>query len=71
MRDPKDIVSLRKRLDLSQSQFARRFGFTLKGLQDYEQGRSTPGGAARVLLSVIAEAPLLVQAVIDKTRGVS
>lgn len=54
---PAEVRALRARLNLSQAQFARRFGFTLDTLQQYEQGRRTPSGPAATLLRVIATEP--------------
>jgi putative transcriptional regulator len=44
-------------LGLSQAQFARRFGFTLDTVQQYEQGRQRPSGPASTLLRVIEADP--------------
>jgi putative transcriptional regulator len=57
MRDPRAI---RLALNLTQAQFADRFGLNLTTLRQWEQGRREPDGAARVLLSVIAIAPAIV-----------
>jgi len=54
---PAEVRALRVRLGLSQVQFARRFGFTLDTLRQYEQGRRTPSGPAATLLRVIAAEP--------------
>jgi putative transcriptional regulator len=51
------IRALRARLGLSQAQFARRFGFTIDTLQQYEQGRRSPSGPAATLLRVIEADP--------------
>ncbi len=51
--DTVDVSSLRRRLRLSQRQFAERFGFTLGAVRDWEQGRRKPERSARVLLKVI------------------
>lgn len=48
-----DVPGLRRRLRLSQRQFAERFGFTLGSVRDWEQGRRKPERSARVLLKVI------------------
>ena len=45
--------ALRARLNLSQSEFAQRFGFTIDTLQQYEQGRRVPSGPASTLLRAI------------------
>lgn len=52
-----DVTSIRKKFDLSQSKFSKMFGFSLRTLQQWEQGRRRPQGAARVLLKVIDYAP--------------
>lgn len=54
---PEQIRALRAHLGLSQSQFARRFGFTVDTVQQYEQGRRTPSGPASTLLRVIEADP--------------
>ena len=48
--DPKQI---RKGLGLSQRQFAERFHFDLRTLQEWEQGRALPNSAVRAYLRVI------------------
>lgn len=52
-----NVLALRKRLELSQSEFAERFGFSVGELRHWERGRRRPGRAARVLLTVIAFSP--------------
>ncbi|MGH7123157.1 MAG: helix-turn-helix domain-containing protein [Stellaceae bacterium] len=56
-----DVAAIRKRLGLSQIQFAARFGFKLDAVQNWEQGRRRPEGAARALLRVIEKEPQAVQ----------
>jgi putative transcriptional regulator len=56
-----DVAKLRAKLGLSQSEFARRYGFTPATVKDYEQGRSTPNGAIRAYLMVIAKDPNAVE----------
>jgi hypothetical protein len=46
-----------KRYDLSQSEFAALLGVSVKTLQNWEQGRRSPHGAARVLLHVAEKHP--------------
>jgi putative transcriptional regulator len=50
---PEQVRALREKLGLTQTQFARRFGFTLDTVQQYEQGRRRPSGPASTLLRVI------------------
>jgi putative transcriptional regulator len=52
-----NVRLIRRRLGLSQTQFARRFGFELDALQNWEQGRRRPEGPARALLRVIEREP--------------
>jgi putative transcriptional regulator len=54
---PDQVRALRTRLGLTQAQFARRFGFTLDTVQQYEQGRRRPSGPASTLLRVIEADP--------------
>jgi transcriptional regulator with XRE-family HTH domain len=44
---------LRERLGLSQTEFAASFGISVRTIQQWEQGRTTPDQPARVLLRVI------------------
>src|SRR5260370_37465621 len=52
-----DVAAIRKRLGLSQGEFAARFGFGLDAGQNWEQGRRRPDMAARALLRVVAPGP--------------
>lgn len=55
-----DIKQIRKRLKVSQSQFAFLLGVKVATLQNWEQGRTTPEGPAQTLLRVIAFNPNIV-----------
>jgi putative transcriptional regulator len=48
---------MRSKLDMTQEQFALRFGFDLDALQNWEQGRRTPDRAILSYLRVIARDP--------------
>lgn len=63
-----DVRQVRRKLGLSQSAFATKFGFQLATLRNWEQGRTRPDGPARVLLAVIAQHP---EAVEDSLRRAS
>jgi putative transcriptional regulator len=52
-----DVRTLRRRLGLSQAEFAHRFGFTVARVRDWEQGRSVPDGSTRAYLLVIEREP--------------
>ena len=51
------IVQVRGKLGLSQSRFAAILGISADTLQNWEQGRRTPTGPARVLLKIAARHP--------------
>src|SRR5579872_3327923 len=61
-----DVRAVRRRLGLSQSEFATRFGFQPATLRNWEQGRTRPDGPARVLLAVIARHPEAVEDALQK-----
>jgi len=46
------IVEARQRTGLSQSKFADLLGVSVRTLQDWEQGRREPSGAAQSLLKI-------------------
>jgi putative transcriptional regulator len=52
-----NIVRVRGKLGLSQSKFAAILGISADTLQNWEQGRRTPTGPARVLLRIAARHP--------------
>ncbi len=56
-----NVRALRRRLGLTQADFARRYGFALTALRDWEQGRRRPERSARVLLRVIEREPEAVE----------
>jgi putative transcriptional regulator len=61
-----DVRAVRRKLRLSQSQFAAKFGFQSATLKNWEQGRTRPDGPARVLLAVIARHPGAVEDALRK-----
>jgi putative transcriptional regulator len=56
-----DVRALRRRLGLSQTEFAAKFGFQAATVRNWEQNRTRPDGPARVLLAVIAHHPEVVE----------
>ena len=46
------VAEIREKTGLSQSRFATLLGVSVRTLQDWEQGRRAPSGAARTLLLV-------------------
>lgn len=51
------VASVREKTGLSQSRFAELLGVSVRTLQDWEQGRRAPSGAARTLLLIAAKNP--------------
>lgn len=61
-----DVRGIRKKLGLSQDDFAGEFGFTINQIRDWEQGRTRPLGALRAYLMIIKRNP---QAVLELLRN--
>ncbi|MGO9255782.1 MAG: helix-turn-helix domain-containing protein [Bryobacteraceae bacterium] len=61
-----EVNAIRARSGLSQAEFAERYGFSVRTLQEWECGRSQPPSAARAYLIVIDRYPDLVA---DAIRG--
>lgn len=51
------VASIRERTGLSQTRFAELLGVSTRTLQDWEQGRRAPSGAARTLLLIAERNP--------------
>lgn len=60
-----DVKAIRQALGLTQEEFARRFGFAIGTLRDWEQGRAQPDRAARILLRVIEREPKAVDRALE------
>ena len=52
-----DVARIREKINMSQSQFAAYFGVSVRTVQEWEQGRVVPSGAARAFLTVIDREP--------------
>jgi len=63
---PVDIKRIRNRLHVSQSQFSLMIGVSKSTLQNWEQGRRQPEGAAKALLRVVDKQP---QAVLEALQA--
>ena len=51
------VQRIREKTGLSQSRFAQLLGVSLRTLQEWEQGRRVPSGAARTLLLIAQKNP--------------
>jgi putative transcriptional regulator len=54
--DP-NVRAIREAAKISQAQFAKLIGVNLRTLQNWEQQRARPTGAARALLKIVAPDP--------------
>lgn len=57
MVEPPDTKAVREKTGLSQSEFAQMIGVKVKTLQNWEQHRRVPTGAAAALLTIFDRAP--------------
>lgn len=51
------VAEVRAKVGLAQSEFAKLLGVSVHTLQDWEQGRRTPSGAAQTLMKVARRHP--------------
>lgn len=54
---PGSCTRIREKTGLSQARFAELLGVSVTTLQEWEQGRRAPSGAARTLLLIAAKNP--------------
>lgn len=57
------VVSARMKSGLSQSEFAKLLGVSVRTLQDWEQGRREPSGAAKTLIAIAEQRPEILREV--------
>jgi len=55
------VVAIRIQSGLSQSLFAKLLGVSVRTLQEWEQGRRNPSGAAKTLLTIAMRHPGILQ----------
>jgi putative transcriptional regulator len=58
------VTEARTRAGFSQQQFAQLLGVSARTLQEWEQGRRQPTGAARSLLAIAAKRPEVLREVL-------
>jgi len=61
---PNEIISTRLKCGLSQSQFAAALHISSRTLQQWEQGRRHPSGAAETLLKIVFRHPEVLKEII-------
>ena len=61
-----DVKAIRKRLGMSQSEFAESYGIPLDTLQGWEQARREPDATASAYLKTIARMPKQVKAALSR-----
>jgi putative transcriptional regulator len=59
--EPNDVVQARQGTGLSQAQFAEALSISKRTLQEWEQGRRSPSGAARTLIRIARKHPEVVR----------
>ena len=64
---PNDVVQVRLKCGLSQAQFAAALRISPRTLQQWEQGRRQPSGAAETLLKIVARHPEVLREVMTGT----
>jgi len=62
-----DVQALRHEFGVSQSMFAKFMGVSINTLQNWEQGRRQPTGAARVLLTIAYRQPTLFRETVSES----
>ena len=60
-----DVYAIRTLRGLSQREFANRYGFSVRALQEWEQHRRMPDRSARILLKIIEKRPEAVEEVLE------
>ena len=61
-----NVRAVRRRLNMTQEEFALRYRLTLARVRDWEQGRSTPDITARAYLTIIEREPRAVERALAK-----
>jgi putative transcriptional regulator len=61
-----DVKAIRKKVGMTQSEFASSFGISVGTLRHWERGDREPHGPARVLLHVVSKQPKLVLSTLSR-----
>jgi putative transcriptional regulator len=66
--DEIDVRAIRKKLNLTRTEFAAKFGFSPRTLQHWEQGNRQPHGPAKVLLFLLQREPTVIEQILTRTE---
>jgi putative transcriptional regulator len=59
--EPNEVAQARQKSGLSQAEFADALGISKRTLQEWEQGRRSPSGAAQTLIRIAKRHPEVVR----------
>jgi putative transcriptional regulator len=59
--EPNEVAQARQKSGLSQAEFAQALGISKRTLQEWEQGRRSPSGAAQALIRIAGRHPEVVR----------
>lgn len=62
--EPNEVAQARQSTGLSQTQFAQALSISKRTLQEWEQGRRSPSGAAQALIRIAKRHPQVVREVL-------
>lgn len=62
--EPGEVAQARLNSGLSQAEFAEALGISKRTLQEWEQGRRSPSGAARSLIRIAKRHPKIIREVL-------
>jgi putative transcriptional regulator len=66
---PVDVKAIRRSMNLTQAEFARRFRLPLGTVRDWEQRRTRPDSGSEVYLRMIEAEPATVSKLVEKVAG--
>lgn len=64
VRSGSDVTALRRFVGMTQGEFARAVGISIDTLQNWEQGRRRPQGAAVALIRIVARDPRVLRRIL-------
>ena len=59
--EPNEVAQTRRNTGLSQAEFAAALHISKRTLQEWEQGRRSPSGAAQTLIRIVSRHPEIVR----------